>query len=138
MPKMQVTDAEAKLIKQERHRLALENRKWQDEPHVDDQDLMIMSRGFVIATFLSRPNEWIYSYCEHRYINVTHPGNMTWYMEYLMAKSLAGELPYDEIPERLRMSKVYHRLEGTDYEQLREYQTKTTQGRSAGAEDASS
>ena len=138
MARMQVTEAEAELIKQERHRLALESRDWNNEPHVDDKDLKIMSAGFVLTHFLTQPNVWIYSLCEQRYINVTHPGNATWYMEYLMAKCLAGEMRYDEMPERLRMSKVYHRLEGTDDKQLREYQTKTTQGRSAGAEDAAS
>lgn len=123
MPKMQVTEAEAELVKRERHRLSLESKNWNDEPHVDDKDLMIMSPGFVLQRFLSNPNMWIYSLCEQRFINITHPGNMNWYMEYLMSLCLAGEIAPEAMHERLTMSKVYTQTGGT-HDQLREYQTK--------------
>lgn len=109
MPKMQVTEAEAALVVQNRKRLKFDNTDWSKEQYLNDRDIIEMS--FYVVERLLTSSVWIRSDCMSCYVNIAHPDNKDWYLEYLQGLVSTGVIKVEEVPGALRKLPVYSRKE---------------------------
>lgn len=110
MPKVQLTKAEAELVRQNRKRLQLDNHDWSSEPFIGDRDLFEMSPH--VAGLFRLSNTWVRDEKTLGCRNIAHPDNTSWYMEYLMGQMSLGLLAPEDVHEKLTNLPAYTKSGG--------------------------
>lgn len=98
---MDLTEAEAELVRTKRLQRELEARDWNKEAVLLDRDICIMSGEFVQRVFSVTSASWTRDEQALCYRNVRHPANAKWFAEHWRGQLAAGAITPEECEAKI-------------------------------------